>query len=284
MIKATKKIVAPKRKIITGFRPRIRSRHPSHNCLRDSLPRMPFTSVVRFGSTTPNDAKVQINTPQAIMNSASKLRMKTCFMDGNVKTADWMSLNANTTMEQINHFCKDAYPVVLKHIFGSRGNGNTLIRNADQMKSAIQGKTLGNYIIEKFYNYTREYRLHVTNDGCFYTCRKMLKETTPEDKRWFRNDSNSVWILEENENFSKPENWDEIVAECVKAMNACGLDFGACDVRVQSTHDQKGNKRKSQDFIVIEINSAPAFGELTEKKYREMLPILIRKKGEKLNA
>jgi len=120
-------------------------------------------------------------------------------------------------------------------------------------------KRLGNYIIERYYNYNKEYRLHVSKDGCFYTNRKMLK--TDAEERWFRNDSNSVWIREENPKFEKPRNWGVIVNECVKALNAVGLDLGACDVRVQSKNDRP-------DFIICEINSAPSFGEITLTKYQ----------------
>jgi glutathione synthase/RimK-type ligase-like ATP-grasp enzyme len=78
--------------------------------------------------------------------------------------------------------------------------------------------------------------------------------------------------------FDKPVNWDVIVEESVKALNAVGLDFGAVDLRCQSAKYSKGRTREDPDFIVVEINSAPSFGELTLQKYIEELPkILIRK-------
>lgn len=262
-----------------GFAPRIRSRHPSHSVLRDGLERMPFRSVIRFGSTTELiDAGVEINTTEAIKNSASKLRMKRCFTEAGVKTADWIECTCKT-LDQLRAWSNDRYPIVAKSLFGSRGMGNTLINNYEEFIQWMNGKTLSNYILEKYYSYSREYRLHVTSDGCFYTCRKMIKEDTPKDKRWFRNDSNSVWIVEENEQFDKPANWDKIVQECVKAMTSCGLDFGACDVRVQSATDPKsGEKRKNPEFIIVEINSAPSFGTKTAQKYLEVLPALLKKK------
>jgi hypothetical protein len=109
----------------------------------------------------------------------------------------------------------------------------------------------------------------------------MLKNGTPEDKRWFRNDSNSTWIMEENPAFDKPVNWNTIIAECVKALNAVGLDVGACDVKVQSAKNKKGTQRTNPEFIVIEINSAPSFGAITLKKYVERLPAILmaKKKG-----
>lgn len=286
-----------KPKLISLFRPMILSRHPTHGVLRASnktLPLNRFQSVIRLGSTTElNDTitkggkRIEINTVEAIKNSASKLRMKNCFQRDNVKTADWgIATNARLTDDNSGIVWSQPglddytikFPIVAKHIFGSRGRGNYLIQNSSEFHKWLMGKELSNYIYERFYNYNREYRLHVTEDGCFYTCRKMLKTDTPEDKKWFRNDSNSNWWVESNEGFDKPVNWEKIEAECVKALKSVGLDFGAVDLRVQSSKNRDGNMRPDPDFIVIEINSAPSFGEGTAKRYQEILPQLLTKK------
>lgn len=281
--------------MLTHFRPRIRSRHPSHSILRhqnNNLPYMPFRSRIRFGSTTEiNDrfTVVELNTIDAINNSADKFKMKSCFTDKGVKTADWWT---HITTELDSGFVKEdgvrdntlvdleelSFPIISKHIKGSRGTGNKKHNSKEELESWMEGKDLSNYIFEKFYNYVREYRLHVTADGCFYTCRKMLKRNTPDQHRWYRNDDHCVWILEENESFDKPVNWDDIVEHSVKALNAVGLDFGAVDVKVQSATDREGNKREAPKFIIIEINSAPSFGEKTAEKYIEELPKLLTKK------
>jgi D-alanine-D-alanine ligase-like ATP-grasp enzyme len=226
------------------------------------------------------------------MNSASKLRMKTCFTRNGVKTADWYIVNnsAFASVTGVNdsglvlapiELSAIQYPLVAKHVYGSRGTGNYLLQNVTELNAFLRAHQNNNYIYERYHDYNREYRLHITGDGCFYTCRKLIKEETPEDKRWFRNDSNSVWVVEDNPSFDKPINWDSIVAECVKALNAVGLDFGACDVRVQSSKDSKGNNRKDPKFFIVEINSAPSFGTITSQKYLEILPALLMKKYSK---
>lgn len=284
-------------KKFSKFRPRIKSRHPSHDCLRGTLPLFPFKSVVRLGSSTELEdqaskggTRIELNTVEAIKNASNKLLMKRCFTRDGVNTADWYTINfigggydmtvENNTDLNIS-LAELPYPIVAKHIYGSRGRGNTLINNEDELEAWLNGKTLANYIFEKFYNYNREYRLHVTEDGCFYTCRKMLKQDTPENDRWFRNDSNSVWVLEANENFDKPVNWESIVEHSVKALKAVGLDFGAVDLRVQSRVNPETDKvRKDPKFIVVEINSAPSFGKITEQKYKEIIPQLLIKKQQ----
>jgi D-alanine-D-alanine ligase-like ATP-grasp enzyme len=275
------------RKIVkrfTLFRPRIRSRHPSHAVLRPStkvLPLFPVRSVIRFGSNTEMDSTrypVEVNSVKAIKNSSNKKLMKECFDNDGVKTATWWTYKGvdNIDVSEL------PYPIISKSLYGSRNRGNIKHDSADDLAAWIEGKDLNDYIFEKYYNFTREYRLHVTEEGCFYSCRKMLKSDAPKEDRWFRNDAHCVWIMPDNELFDKPSNWDEIEAECVKALKSVGLDVGAIDLRVQSA-TKKGEIRENPEFIVVEINSAASFGEVTTIKYIEVLPSIIHAKIAKLN-
>lgn len=285
----------------TLFRPKIRSRHPSHSPLRTSLSLLPFRSVVRLGSTTKlqdNYQRVECNTVDAVKTSSSKLLMKEAFESSHVITAKWWSFldsDHNELIEDKNFIYEDAdkgngsialhalpYPIVAKHIHGSRGTGNYLLKTKAELEAWVVGKNLSNYIFEKFYDYSREYRLHVTKDGCFYTCRKMLKNDTPENKRWFRNDSNSTWVLESNPAFDKPVNWDAIVAESVKALKAVGLDIGAIDVKVQSAKKKNGTPRENPKFIILETNSAPSLKNVGLARYLFQIPIILKQKYQEL--
>lgn len=287
------------------FKPRIRSRHPSHNILRDrmSFPLFPFKSVIRLGSFTElenigkGEQRLEINTVDSIKNSADKLLMKQCFTKKEVKTADWFTIEASDRYiyyknGDINIGSSDdndsplSFPLIAKHRLGSKGRGNYKLDSLEQLTAWLEKRKerLDEYIFEKFYNYVREYRLHVTEDGYFYSCRKMLKSDTPDKDKWYRNDDHCVWIMEENELFDKPKCWNKIVEHSVKALKSTGLDFGAVDVKVQSETNKKGEPRKKVEFIIIEINSAPSFGKVTEQKYLEVLPQLIIKKKFKKNG
>jgi len=275
-----KKLVKkPLKKIVRTLR--VFSRHPTHSILRRAVINTGnIWACIRFGSETVGALpyKVEINTPQAVRNSANKLLMKECFKANNVKTADWEKCK---TRAQVLAFARDRYPVVTKSLFGSRGRGNTLIHSEAELTTWLANKNLNDYIIEKFYNYSREYRLHVTAQGYFYACRKMLKQDTPENLRWFRNDSNSVWIVEQNEQFDCPVNWAACIEESVKALNAVGLDVGAVDLRIQSASCKTEGRRTFPDFIIVEINSASSFGEITSQKYIEEIPKIIQYKLNK---
>lgn len=263
---------------------RVKSRHPSHSVLRrkNGGILVPVLACVRFGSLTewsrrdPNTGRVyELNSVEAIKTSMNKLLMKEAFTENEVSTADWWTIREIEQQEEI------PFPILAKLKFGSRGRGMVRINNQEELTNFLnrgETRTRDRYIFERYYNYVREYRLHVSKDGCFYACRKMLKSDTPEEQRWFRNDSNCVWYLEDNEAFDRPVNWNSIVQECVKALNAVGLDFGACDVRVQGSTNGDGERRESPKFIIVEINSAPSFGEVTAEKYKKELPKILKSK------
>ena len=277
-----------KKKKYTLFRPMILSRHPSHDILRlkhKKIAALPYRSVIRFGSSTEIEDttakggnRIEINTVNAIKISANKLLMKQKFAEAGVRTANWRQhcpIEGLTDLE---------FPIVAKAHYGSKGKGNTLLKTHEEYLEWTSGKNLSNYIFEKFMNFGHEFRLHVTEDGCFYTCRKALKQDVSEDQKWRRHDDICVWFLETNENFHKPNSWNDIVSDCVKALKAVGADLLSFDVRVQTPRDKDGNLRPYQEYILLECNSASSMdngtGEVSvcAQKYIDEIPkIIIRK-------
>lgn len=250
---------------------KVRSRNHSANLLRNQI-EVTRPTVYRLGSFTPTNKVFkhckhpelirEINTVEACKTSNDKYLMKHAFDEHNVKTAQWW------TFDNTDEF-NENYPLIIKHIHSSKGKGIYYIQNAEEMTEFINShnSNLNNYIIEKYHKYVREYRLHVDKFGCFHANRKMLKNDATE--RWHRHHINTVWIREDNEMFDKPVNWDEIVAECQKAIAAVGLEIGCVDVKVQS------NKQEHPDFIILETNSAPALGEESAPKYINELKKIV---------
>lgn len=284
-----KKAVAPKRAIakvkkkFTKFRSLVLTRHPSHSALRRELPLLPFRSVVRLGSTTRTDGRIECNSIEGVKNSSSKLLMKQCFTRAGVKTADWWIYNTGINFTQgygnsTNSVDDLPYPIVCKSLNGSRGEGNSLVKSQEELEKWMRGKTLTNYIFERFYSYSSEYRLHIANDYCFYACRKLLKTDADRANSWQRHDDNCVWIIESNPQFEKPDNWNEIVKDCVRARKSLGLDICAFDVKMQKNVDHKGRRRENVEWIVIESCSAPSFGDITLQKYLEEIPKILKLK------
>lgn len=258
------------------FRPRVRTKNYSAEILRPknkSLPLFPFRSVVRLGSTSEvSGVEVEVNTVESVRNSSNKLKMKTLFEKEGVKHSLWYTIVNKDVLigEHKADKLELPYPLLAKKVYGFKGKGMVMIASVEELNTFLDGDTSG-YYIEKFYNYGKEYRIHtsITSD-CFYTCRKVRRTDAAE--KWFFNSTNCNWLVEENIGFDRPNSWKEMVQHAKKALIAVGLDVGAVDIRVQS------NSKDFADFIVCEINSAPAFGDITTDKYLKEIPKIIMKK------
>jgi hypothetical protein len=99
----------------------------------------------------------------------------------------------------------------------------------------------------------------------------MLKNDA--EVRWHRHADNCIWALKDSDLFDRPTNWDDIVASCMDALKAIGLDIAAFDVKVQSSN------HKSPKYIILESNSAPALGEEGIQKYKNILIKMINEQG-----
>lgn len=243
-------------------------RSKNHSCapLRELYTDKPC--ILRLGSTTPTERItkrkcVELNSPHACHISGNKILMKEKFIQAGVNTAEYFVYSQNINIK--NYFNLWG-TIIAKHKHSSKGNGIYLLESYNDFLEFKNGKVLSDYVFEKFYKYNREYRLHVTKDGCFYTCRKMLKRDA--EVRWHRHDNNSVWILEENELFDRPNNWNKIVSDCVKALKSLGLDIAAFDVKCEAGV-------KNPKWIILESNSAPALGGVGIEKYKQQLTKML---------
>ena len=245
----------------------VRSRNISCKPLKEIVVSRP--TILRLGSVTPTEEitkcknPIEINSAESCKLSSNKLFMKARFKHAKVPTAEYLCC-ANFSSKVLNNLEKWG-KIIIKHKHSSKGNGIYLIANDEEYLDWYRkyGHDSKSYIFERYYNYTREYRLHVTKEGCFYACRKMLKKDA--EVRWHRHDSNSVWILEENPLFDKPSNWDKVVQDCIAALKSLGLDLAAFDIKIQS------NKKENPKYIILESNSAPSLGEVAIKKYKELI-------------
>lgn len=230
-----------------------------------------------MGSTTPTSAitrkegYLEINTPEACANSNDKIIMKNLFTAAGIPTAEYIVKSQETSnqdFKELLHECLETWKrMIVKHKHSSKGNNIYYIETKEQLEDWLQEHNrYENYVFEKYYTYSKEYRIHVTDDGCFYTCRKMLRNDA--EVRWHRHEMNSVWILEDNPMFDKPSNWDSIVEACIAAKNAVGLDIAAIDVKVQT-------KKETPKFIILETNSAPALGDTGIIHYTNILKRMI---------
>lgn len=239
-----------------------------------------------MGSTTPTAQitkrkdYIEINSAEACRISSNKIAMKKRFSHGKIPTAEWFQLKRSLVnfkwvndkkdkvyfCNKVNYWLAKYEKVIIKHKFSSKGNGLYLITcksDFDDFCKGINLADLSSYIVERYYTYTKEYRLHINKNGCFYANRKMLRDDAKV--RWHRHDNNSVWIKEDNPLFDKPTNWDDVIKSCISAMKSVGLDVAAFDIKIQSS------KKKNPKWIILECNSAPGLGEIGLEYYKQML-------------
>lgn len=265
---------------------RVRSKNHSCSLLRyknKGIGPFALRSLVRLGSTTTTKEAfpksygihtiIEVNTVEAIQNSRSKLLMKQCFKNNEVKQANWFSVNE--TIAQ-GHFDDLSYPIIAKRVFGFKGKGMSKIDNKEQLEEWLKKSNTEGYYFEQFFNGAREYRLHITENGCFMAWRKLRRNDTPDDRRWYFNSDYCNWVGENHETFNKPRNWNLMVGESVKALKAVGLDIGCVDLRCQ------GYNKDNPEFIIVEINSAPSLAAQGIEAYREEITKVINNKINKI--
>jgi glutathione synthase/RimK-type ligase-like ATP-grasp enzyme len=256
---------------------RVRSKNFTADDLRRSI-EVEGKAIVRLGSVTPTDQifrrnprnVTEINTVEAVNNSRNKLAMKECFAGREIPQATFSVING----EIIEHA---EFPLVVKRVCGFQGRGMELINNREAWNTWLASHpNRDGWFVEKFYNYAREYRLHVARgEGIIMSWRKL--RTSDATERWFFNSTNSSWVGPDHELFDRPSCWEAMQVAAINALESTGLDIGAVDIRVQSSH-----KRKPK-FIVCEINSAPALGEMGIGIYRNTIKKLIATKRNESN-
>ena len=255
----------------------MRSRNKSCAPLKEL--EVPITTIYRMGSTTPTEQitkqkkYIEINSIDSCRISGNKILMKRRIRHAHCPTAEYFTAYDYNFLDKCNcRLNRWKNGIIAKRKNSSKGNGLYRITNYKEARMFFDEyfEDIQNWIFEKYYTYTKEYRIHVTRNGCFYAARKMLIEGKGE--RWHRHAENSVFILEDNERFDKPNNWDDIVRSCVNALKAIGLDIACFDIKVQK------NNNEIPKYIILESNSAPCLKDVGIEKYKNALNNLINEK------
>lgn len=240
---------------------KIKSRVRAHRQLRGCIPAPPgLTVLVRLGSTSPakHEYDVVLNRASAIRVSADKLKMKQAFKAAGVRTSEWLADPYQVPNTQWQN-------VIVKPRFGRKGRGIIVIPRDEFVPEDFD---TGGFIFEKYYKYKYEYRIHTSRaTKCFLAFRKSLvQDRVNESNKWVRNSTNCVFLKQENPKFFTPSNFEDMVAECQKALIAVGLDIGALDVIYSPT---------TGDFRILETNSAPGLASLGIEAYKQEISKLI---------
>lgn len=196
-----------------------------------------------------------LNSQEGIRISSDKRRSKQAMDECGISHAEWI---IPTSYDDLLEFFNTYVVIIIKKYNSSKGNNIYYIDTIDKLNHwyAQHYTELNSFVVEKYYNYNREYRFHVdVNHGIFYMCRKLLRNDAEET--WHRHDSNSVWILPTNPKFKCPSFLQSIESDCKKYMRYIGLDICAFDV-----------KSNDHSYIILESNTAPCLGSVGITMYQ----------------
>lgn len=201
--------------------------------------------LLRLGSTTPLVSKykyLEINTIEGVRTSANKITMKKAFDKSKINHSEWIN---SSDKNKILDFFNLHRVLIAKHRHSSKGKDIYYIDNKQDLEKLISDINLKDFVFEKYYFFPSEYRVHVdVNHGCFYACKKVLKEDA--EVQWHKHADNSVFVLV-NEKHVLPECWSEMIEHCIKALKEMHLTIACFDVLCSN------NK-----FIIVESNTAPS--------------------------
>lgn len=224
---------------------RLRVFSPNKSCA--PLRSIPFSRrvLLRLGSTTELVSKykyLEINTIAGVRTSANKITMKRAFDVANIKHSEWIS---STNKEAIRKFFFIHKILIAKHRHSSKGNDIYYIDSQDALENLFSRVNLKDFVFEKYYFFPSEYRVHVdVNHGCFYACKKVLKEDA--DVQWHKHADNSIFVLVTKE-LELPECWQKMIADCTQALKQMQLTIACFDVLCSNN-----------DYIIVESNTAPS--------------------------
>lgn len=214
-----------------------------------------------------------LNPPSAVGNAANKLDCWAMLHQAGVPTVTYTG-----DVYCIATWLLEGSDVVLRlTLNGSGGAGIHVLHSADYDKSlsidtlAMQiDDTIrslrsgrGAWVATRYFKARQEFRVHVMRGRAIDIQEKRKRSDVPRDQvnYYVRSYDNGFVFCREN-----VETPNLVIDASIAAVSALGLDFGAVDIRYNST---------SGDVCVLEVNSAPGLEGTTVEKYSAAFAELI---------
>lgn len=226
---------------------KIRIFSPNHSCAPLRKVRVKTRTLLRFGSITPLHSKYkyrELNSIEGIRISSNKIKMKQAFDKVKIHHSEWLNTtNINKALE----FIKQHKIIIAKNKHSSKGEGIYYIDSIESFNNVLKTESLSNLVLERYYFFPQEYRVHVDRKyGCFYACKKLINDEG--EVQWHKH-ANTASFMMMNPQKSYPFCWDSIIEDCKQFMEYVSLDITCFDVLCNNT-----------EFIIVESNTAPSLG------------------------
>lgn len=203
--------------------------------------------LIRWGSTVSvyGSYSAEFNSVEGINNAADKKAMLLAFYEHNVACPKfWMPGRYN---EIVN------FPVIVRRRDHYKGHGFYLVRSQDELRQYNSA----DYYAVKQVNVAEEFRVFVYK-GTIFEINKKIRDNAQGSLNPLIHNLDNGWVCRRG-GFEIP---DGIRSVARAAANAVELDFGACDVYV----DTNGN------IGCFEINSAPG---LVQRKLDKLIGKIV---------
>lgn len=245
-----------------------------------------FNVFVQFGKAKKKKPRprVTVNYLNGLRNTRNKVTQHQLLQQAGIKKPRFMR-----TATEAGAFLRenpDAI-IVAKRVNHSRGRGMYRINGLEAFNSRSLNPIVFDqeqYYFEEYVDCNREWRIHVSQyqDNEVIAYRKCLRqeyvdewrESEEVDKPWIRNMDTCYYKLDSNGD--KQPWWDDMVAECKRAIEVLGMDIAGIDIG-------ENTKVEGGDFYIYEVNSACGMEENTREHYEQAIETIIDAKARKKN-
>jgi len=217
---------------------------------RSSPPPQEEEFILNWGTQFEEEREI-INKPSAVRACSNKLVALDTLRDHDIPTVPYTT----DPGEAFQWHCDGRTVYARMLLRSSQGRGITLVRPEPRLgEENFHWMVEGAKLFTRFVQADSEYRVHVFDGKVVDFARKKRRrmENPPPGRYWVRSHANG-WVLARDGVAPPPE---DVQAACIRAVNALGLHFGACDVLI------RGRK-----FYLLEVNSAPGLTGKTLESY-----------------
>lgn len=191
-----------------------------------------------------------INNPAGIQISACKINTLQRLTERNINTLDWTTVPAEARV-----WMKQGHTVYARTILnGAKGRGIKLLKGDDVVTYAP--------LYTKGVPIMNEFRVHVGDGEAINVVQKKRKGRKKLDEMGIKEVDMEVrnfaggWVFAQHDLDLTDDTRKSLIDLGIAAVQAVGLDYGACDV-VQ---------HMDGTFSIVEVNSAPGVGGVTNFK------------------
>lgn len=209
-------------------------------------------TLINWGSSSlPAEYSVckVINRPESVAICSNKLTFFNHMSSSDVRIPDFTDQADEVLTDNYDRSPSKVTWVSRGKLQGHSAEGLELIHGGEQ--DIPEAKLYVRYVPKK-----QEYRVHVFDGEVLDVQRKARNTEVPDDQvNWQVRNHQNGFIFARNEDHTPPQ---DVLDQSVKAVNHCGLDFGAVDVI--------WNDKESQAYV-LEINTAPGLTGSTLESY-----------------